>query len=48
MKDAAMSWINDPDCETLCNFIDLPYEKIRDRAISLYQRVIEAPTVYEN
>ncbi|WP_010262867.1 hypothetical protein [Treponema primitia] len=48
MKDRSMSWINSPDCETLCNFIDMDYEKIRDRAISLYQTIVEPPTVYEN
>jgi hypothetical protein len=39
-KDEAMAFILSPDCETLCLALGVPWERVKDKAGALYQRVI--------
>jgi hypothetical protein len=39
-KDEAMSFMLSPDCETLCLALGVPWERTKEKAKALYQRVI--------
>jgi hypothetical protein len=39
----AMKFVNTPWCETMCDALDLPYEKLRENAMDLYRRFIADP-----
>jgi hypothetical protein len=39
-KDEAMSFILSPDCETLCLAVGVSWERVKDRAAALYQKII--------
>jgi hypothetical protein len=41
VKDAAMTWINGPDCEGYCLALDMDYAAVRGRAAALYRRFLE-------
>jgi hypothetical protein len=39
-KDEVMAWINSPDCEALCLFLEIDPAAIREKAAALYREFL--------
>jgi 3-methyladenine DNA glycosylase Mpg len=39
-KDETMAWINGPDCEALCLFLEIDPAAIREKAAALYREFL--------
>jgi hypothetical protein len=37
-RELAMAFVHSEYCQFICDFVDLPYDKILKRAISLYEK----------